>query len=451
MNEEPSANAESLGRLYEDYAQAIHDFLLRTVRNAAVAEDLTQTTFVKAFEKSDTVRDKARVKSWLFSIAHNLAMDTVTRTKPAQDIDDQADLAAVAPGPEEKAVSSEAAQLVWDAAASLEPRQYAVLDLTVRQGLTTPEVAAALEVEPGHAAVLVNRSKEALGNAVRFLLVARRRTHCAVLADLIPEGVTRLTAKQRTSVDHHMRRCDGCRQMGISLTRPAEILSLLPLVQLPKSALVIPAVHRTHAAGTALKSAAKAGKLSLGKMVALGVIGAAVIGGGAVALGHARPAGRPAAAADSAGGGHSRVVGTSRPGAKAPTATPVGSAADFLALTDGFKTSLNNADNVVGTALTSPQAVTAAMVSAVRADSAVIRDYAGGLRQRDWGPANADAQRLAADCDRIAGLFDAFTGSPQSFDLNSITPVGNAIQADGLQLERDLGIQGDPTGLFTGQ
>src|SRR5207302_1721864 len=126
--------------------------------------------------------------------------------------------------------SREAAELVWAAAASLEPRQYAVLDLSVRRGLTTREVADVLGVPVGHAAVLVNRARESLGNAVRYLLVARRREHCERLAALVPAGMRVLTPEERRTVDHHMRTCDDCQDLGRRLTSAAELFgALLPL------------------------------------------------------------------------------------------------------------------------------------------------------------------------------------------------------------------------------
>jgi hypothetical protein len=86
-----------------------------------------------------------------------------------------------------------------------------------------------------HAAVLVNRAKEALGNAVRYLLVARRRDHCARLAELVPEGLSSLSPEQRGSVDHHMRRCPECQGLARSLTEPAELFGGLLAVPLPDS------------------------------------------------------------------------------------------------------------------------------------------------------------------------------------------------------------------------
>ena len=58
-----TGDTAALGDLYQRYAPAIHDFLLRTTRDPALAEDLTQMTFLKAFEKRAALRDPSRVRS----------------------------------------------------------------------------------------------------------------------------------------------------------------------------------------------------------------------------------------------------------------------------------------------------------------------------------------------------------------------------------------------------
>jgi RNA polymerase sigma factor (sigma-70 family) len=196
---------------------------MRLVREGTVAEDLTQSTFVRLFEERATLRAPAKVRSWLWATAHKLAMNQLTRSRRSQPIDQQLDRAASGGGPEESAFAKDAAGLVWLAEASLEPRQYAVLDLTVRRDLSTQEVAETLKVPVAHAAVLVHRAREALGNAVRYLLVARRREVRNHLAALVPAGVLALTAEQRSSVDHHMRRCERV-TAGLCPARGATII-----------------------------------------------------------------------------------------------------------------------------------------------------------------------------------------------------------------------------------
>jgi RNA polymerase sigma factor (sigma-70 family) len=227
----------ALAALYDRHMPGIYDHLARYVRDPFAAEDLVQTTFVRAWERRETLRDPGGVKAWLFTIAHNLATNQLTRTRPVDPVEDHYDLATPGLGPEQEATSRESAELVWAAASSLEPRQYAVLDLCLRRELSTREVADVLGTSVGHAAVLVNRAKEALGNAVRYLLVAQRRDKCERLAALVPAGVRALTPEQRSAVDHHMRRCDDCQRLARSLTSPAELFGGLVSLPVPGSLL----------------------------------------------------------------------------------------------------------------------------------------------------------------------------------------------------------------------
>jgi RNA polymerase sigma factor (sigma-70 family) len=232
-----AGDTASLGQLYDRHARGVHDFLARLTRDPATAEDLTHSTFLRAWERRGTLRDPSRVRAWLYATAHHLALNHVTRGRPAGSIDEEAvgELADTAPGPEAAAMARELADLVWAAAASLEPRQYTMLDLSVRRSLSTREIADVLGVPVGHAAVLANRAREALGNAVRYLLVARRRDHCERLAALVPAGVRALTAPQRSAVDHHLRRCESCRELGRRLTSPEQLLGALLPLPLPPS------------------------------------------------------------------------------------------------------------------------------------------------------------------------------------------------------------------------
>ncbi|HEY4025736.1 MAG TPA: sigma-70 family RNA polymerase sigma factor [Candidatus Dormibacteraeota bacterium] len=227
-----AGDTAALGQLYDRHVRGIHDFLARFTRDRSAAEDLAQSTFLRAWERRETLRDPSKVRAWLYATAHNLALNHVTRSRDSGPVDDEAvgRVADTRRGPEEEAMARDAAELVWAAASSLEPRQYAVLDLSVRRGLSTREIADVMEIPAGHASVLVNRAREALGNAVRYLLVAQRRDHCERLAALVPAGVSALTAQQRSAVDHHMRRCESCQELGQQLTSPARLLAaLLPL------------------------------------------------------------------------------------------------------------------------------------------------------------------------------------------------------------------------------
>jgi RNA polymerase sigma factor (sigma-70 family) len=248
--------------LYRRYVGPIHDFVAGIVRNRTVAEDITQTVFLRVYEQRSALREPAAFRGWLYRIAHNMAMNQVGRAPRTEPIETHAPYQSPEPGPEQLAAREETAQLVWDAAASLEPHQYAVLDLALRKGLSSAEIAGVLGIPSAQASLAVHRAREALGNAVRFLVVARRRRHCERLAEMVPAGVRSLTAEQRASVDRHVRRCANCQRATAALTRPAELFGAIPLVALPagllaaRSAQSAAAAHAAAARGATAHAAA---------------------------------------------------------------------------------------------------------------------------------------------------------------------------------------------------
>jgi RNA polymerase sigma factor (sigma-70 family) len=223
--------------LYRRYARPVHDYALGIVKSRALAEDVTQATFLRAFEQRSSLRDPKAVRGWLYRIAHSVALNQVTRGVRTTEIGEDAPVESNAPGPEQLAEQDEMVRLVWDAAASLEPRQFTVLDLSLRKGLTSAEIAVVLGVDRAAASLAVHRSREALGNAVRYLAVARRRRHCERLTELVPAGVRSLTPEQRLTVDRHLRRCPNCQETAAALTAPAEMFAAVPLALLPASLL----------------------------------------------------------------------------------------------------------------------------------------------------------------------------------------------------------------------
>jgi RNA polymerase sigma-70 factor (ECF subfamily) len=70
-----AGDGRAFGRLVERHGPAIHGLCLRMVQNRAVAEELAQETFARAYSSLGTFRRDARLKSWLLRIAVNLCRD----------------------------------------------------------------------------------------------------------------------------------------------------------------------------------------------------------------------------------------------------------------------------------------------------------------------------------------------------------------------------------------
>lgn|SRR5690606_25023155 len=61
--------------VWDLYTQDIKHFILSKVKDAIVADDLLQETFIKVHVKLDTLKDDRKLKPWVFSIARYTVMD----------------------------------------------------------------------------------------------------------------------------------------------------------------------------------------------------------------------------------------------------------------------------------------------------------------------------------------------------------------------------------------
>src|SRR5699024_118425 len=62
-------DADAFGVLFEQYHAQILNYLYRMVSDRALAEDLTQDTFIKAYKSLPKTSEDLKFKAWLYRIA----------------------------------------------------------------------------------------------------------------------------------------------------------------------------------------------------------------------------------------------------------------------------------------------------------------------------------------------------------------------------------------------
>lgn len=235
-----AGDEDAFAELYERHFQGIYDFVLRLVRDREAAADVVQATFVNAWE---ALRDGrvSTVKAWLYTVAYNGAMDELRRRSRLASGDEaealvfaQVDSSRLA-NPEAVAGDRELVELVWSSAAALNPQEYGLLDLHLRQGFEAPELADALGLERGAVYTRLSRLRDSLEEAVTTTLLMRRgRRECDDLdALLVAHGATSPTREARALVASHLDECATCREQKKRAASPAAILAGLALVPAP--------------------------------------------------------------------------------------------------------------------------------------------------------------------------------------------------------------------------
>ncbi|HEX6274415.1 MAG TPA: RNA polymerase sigma factor [Polyangiaceae bacterium] len=131
-------------RAYASHAAKIRGFLLRLGRNAALADDLLQHTFLRLAEQGPELRPDSDLRAWLFAVARNAYASHARRATPERD--DAALEALASPPPD-----VEARLLLGDvesALGRLRADDREVLLLVGAEGLEQSVVATMLGIQP---------------------------------------------------------------------------------------------------------------------------------------------------------------------------------------------------------------------------------------------------------------------------------------------------------------
>src|SRR5215470_2771894 len=77
-----SGDVEAVAALMERYQHRLYRYLLRLVKQPGTAEDLFQQTWLRVMERIKSYDPESSFDAWLFSVAHNLAIDYLRRYRP---------------------------------------------------------------------------------------------------------------------------------------------------------------------------------------------------------------------------------------------------------------------------------------------------------------------------------------------------------------------------------
>lgn len=158
--------AEAYAVLVRRYQSPIYALMTRLCRHPEDARDLTQEAFVTAYEKLDRFRRGARFFPWLYAISLNLARDHLRRRGRAEvtasGLPDGFLENVRAEGSDDDLIRRIDADMLVSAmdALGLETRE--ALLLRYQEGLSIPDIAAALCISASAAKMRISRGLDRL-------------------------------------------------------------------------------------------------------------------------------------------------------------------------------------------------------------------------------------------------------------------------------------------------
>ncbi len=162
------------------YQRRVYGVALRIVRSHAVADDVAQDAFLRAWQSLDRFELGRPFGPWVCRIAANLAVNhvrsPVTREDPLPE--GHGETKAARGNPLDAVLDGEAQRLLHEALEGLPPEQRAVFVLRAVEGMSYREIADALGLSPGTVMSRLFRAREKLARALEPYLgsAARRRS-----------------------------------------------------------------------------------------------------------------------------------------------------------------------------------------------------------------------------------------------------------------------------------
>jgi RNA polymerase sigma factor (sigma-70 family) len=253
-----NSGEQAFERLYRSHVQDVYRYALMLLRNRDDAEDVAQTTFLKAYrayQKGDRPRHP---RQWLITIAHNTCGTRIrdASRRPREVALEEQLIEPVPVGDGEVDV-----QELVRAVGALSFNQRAALVMRELEGRTYAEIADVLDVSTSAVETLLFRARRALREQLEGTLTCGE---AELVLSLELDG--RLPKDERPKLRAHLRECSECASLARrQRARRAALRSLGPLP--------LPASLASWGGG----SAAVGGGIAV-KVAALLVAGVAAVG-----------------------------------------------------------------------------------------------------------------------------------------------------------------------------
>ena len=165
-----AGDEDAFTALVKKYEKQIHAFIRRKVKDYHIAEEITQDTFLRAYEKLDTLRNPDRFSGWLYMIATRCSLTWLGEKRiPMQSLEamSKAEIEALfyaqyMAEQTEKLATEQQRQVVEYLLQKLPERERTTVVLHYLSEMTCEEIGDFLEISPNTVKSQLHRARERL-------------------------------------------------------------------------------------------------------------------------------------------------------------------------------------------------------------------------------------------------------------------------------------------------
>ncbi len=132
----------ALRSLYGRYQVRVFRFVMRLIRNEAIAEELTNEVFMEVWRNAGKFEGRASVSTWMLSIAHNRSVSTLRKKRDENwDEDSANEIADEDDDPEVTAQKTDKGQVLRDCLEKLSDEHREIIDLAYYHEKSIAEIS----------------------------------------------------------------------------------------------------------------------------------------------------------------------------------------------------------------------------------------------------------------------------------------------------------------------
>jgi RNA polymerase sigma-70 factor (ECF subfamily) len=164
-----SLEALPVSEFLEPLVPRLYQFALRLTGDAHLAEDLTQETMLRAWDRRGQLRELQSARAWLFQIAANAWRDHCRRSflRDGRRQELPVEPVSRAGGPAYQAEQRDEVRMVLEALDSLPPRQREVLYLAACEEMSIAQIAELLEISTDAAKANLSAARKQMRHRLR--------------------------------------------------------------------------------------------------------------------------------------------------------------------------------------------------------------------------------------------------------------------------------------------
>ncbi len=150
--------------IHDQYYRRVRKFILASVKNESIADDLVQETFIRIQENLESVRDPEKISSWIFRIAYHLCQDHFRALKKSSSQEEiHEGLATLQESPVQKELEQgEMSRCVQDKLSLLPETQRSVIIFADIMDFSHQEMADILDLTVENVKVRLHRARKKL-------------------------------------------------------------------------------------------------------------------------------------------------------------------------------------------------------------------------------------------------------------------------------------------------